>query len=212
MATSEDSHTPLETAVIALTVVLGILAAAMGWGSALLVILLVGFLVFLPMASRISNDSDNRYLEAIEQWLDVTEGTEEMEDESKSSESTPVETLRERYARGEIDEGEFTRRVERLIATEEIPEYAIQDSGESTSVETLREQYACGEIDEGEFDRGVRQLIATEELTEYPVQDTGSTQKDTGGTANAHETVTNETKRNQSVISEDKHRVETETS
>lgn len=34
------------------------------------------------------------------------------------SEDTPLATLRERYARGEIDEDEFERRVEGLIETE----------------------------------------------------------------------------------------------
>ncbi|WP_324756106.1 SHOCT domain-containing protein [Haloarcula sp. GH36] len=38
--------------------------------------------------------------------------------ETQPTESTPVATLRERYARGEIDESEFERRVEGLLETE----------------------------------------------------------------------------------------------
>ena len=34
------------------------------------------------------------------------------------SEDTPLATLRERYARGEIDDEEFERRVEHLLETE----------------------------------------------------------------------------------------------
>ncbi|MFC6975164.1 SHOCT domain-containing protein [Halomicroarcula sp. GCM10025709] len=38
--------------------------------------------------------------------------------EPSPTDSGPLATLRERYARGEIDEGEFERRVEGLLETE----------------------------------------------------------------------------------------------
>ncbi|WP_226006893.1 SHOCT domain-containing protein [Natrinema salinisoli] len=40
------------------------------------------------------------------------------------AEPTPLEELKRRYAAGEIDEAEFERRLERLVAVDEIPDDA----------------------------------------------------------------------------------------
>lgn len=52
------------------------------------------------------------------------------EDESSETPDDPLEALRRRYARGELSEGEFERKVERLIATEnlDLDEAAVERS------------------------------------------------------------------------------------
>lgn len=42
-------------------------------------------------------------------------------DDERTHAGDPLEELRERYARGEIDHDEFERRVERLVETEGVP-------------------------------------------------------------------------------------------
>ncbi|ELZ36938.1 hypothetical protein C473_01879 [Halorubrum distributum JCM 10247] len=60
---------------------------------------------------------------------------------------TPIETLRRRYAEGEIDDEAFERRIE-----------------------TLRRRYAEGEIDDEAFERRLDQLIETEELEQQKTE------------------------------------------
>jgi len=63
------------------------------------------------------------------------EGTEESGTGDGESAPDPLATLRERYASGEIDESEFERRLERLVATEDVPPEAVSavEPADSTS-------------------------------------------------------------------------------
>jgi uncharacterized membrane protein len=102
---TESEETSLEslvaTLVISVTVVTPfvLLAAGVWW---FWIVFVVGFAGVLPAAVQLARWYESR-----------------QESQSQShTESNPLESLRERYASGEIDEAEFERRVERLLETE----------------------------------------------------------------------------------------------
>lgn len=89
------------------------------------VVAVVGWLFLVPVLAILSD----------EEILSV----EEEQEEATESASDPLETLRERYARGDIDEAAFERRLERLLETEDVdlpPEAEHED--ESLATETER--------------------------------------------------------------------------
>ncbi|QCS42212.1 SHOCT domain-containing protein [Natrinema versiforme] len=62
------------------------------------------------------------------------------------AESDPLEELKRRYAAGEIDETEFERRLERLVAVDEIPDDAIgSGAADETPTDTVRVDEASDE-------------------------------------------------------------------
>jgi uncharacterized membrane protein len=104
---TESEETSLEslvaTLVISVTVVTPfvLLAAGVWW---FWIVFVVGFAGVLPAAVQLAR------------WY---ESRQESQPQSQShTESDPLESLRERYASGEIDGAEFERRVERLLETE----------------------------------------------------------------------------------------------
>lgn len=110
--------TPLFAVV---TLPVGVLTAVFVGGSAALVVFIVGWLLLTP-ASAILFDSPAPGSTQEEEFQDLAE----QQTESGSSED-PVEALRERYARGEIDEAELERRLDALLETEDVD----QDDGRS---------------------------------------------------------------------------------
>ncbi|QRV14586.1 SHOCT domain-containing protein [Haloterrigena salifodinae] len=54
-----------------------------------------------------------------------------------AADSDPLEELKRRYAAGEIDDSEFERRLERLVAVDELPDDAI---GASAPTETTADE------------------------------------------------------------------------
>jgi hypothetical protein len=101
------------------TLPLGILAAIFVSTTAAVVVFVVGWLLLTPATAVLSGPSP---------WLDddienlvgerVNEARQEGSGERRSKD--PVETLRERYARGEIDEVELERRLDALLETEAV--------------------------------------------------------------------------------------------
>lgn len=124
---SESTPSPPETIIIVLTVLLGTLAIVTGSAITTAAVFLIGFLVVLPMASRVFGDPETMESETVPQWIARVGRTGELPAGDDASESTPVEALRERYVLGEIDEAEFERELERLIETDETPEHALRD-------------------------------------------------------------------------------------
>jgi len=104
----------------------GITAAYFDLGFAGL-IFAVGFAVLLPLSDvlsrKLGTDEENESAAEEADWETTTaDGTDDVD------EAAALETLRERYARGEIDEMEFERRIEDLLATESVDEareYAV---------------------------------------------------------------------------------------
>jgi uncharacterized membrane protein len=86
-----------------LAVGLGGLALGIGWAW---VAFPVGYGGVLPLAIG---------------WAKSRARSESADGRSQHDRDDPLATLRERYARGEIDDVEFERRVERLVETEDGP-------------------------------------------------------------------------------------------
>ena len=93
----------------------------MGW------LLLVPTFAILAGEASIGTDPDE-----VERWMDVADRVKERRSDADETavndgrtDENPLETLRERYARGEIDDDAFERRVEVLLATEEIPQHVL---------------------------------------------------------------------------------------
>ncbi|WP_226480939.1 SHOCT domain-containing protein [Natrinema amylolyticum] len=93
---------------------------------------IVGWFLLTPIllfwgeevALLLENDEDD----------DVTDATSSAE---TAVESDPLEELKRRYAAGEIDDAEFERRLERLVAVDEIPDDAIgSGSVDETTTDT----------------------------------------------------------------------------
>ncbi len=90
--------------------------------------MLFGYIVIVPMTAMLFGDESD-----VEQWwddADVSTSEESTSEESTREESTTgestestdeaLQTLRDRYARGEITEAQFERKLERLLETETV--------------------------------------------------------------------------------------------
>ena len=94
--------------------------------------LLFGYIVVVPVVSMLFGDDEDweEHAETDEQWADGERGadwtgggwtTEEPGDGSPATDSRDaLETLRDRYARGELTDEQFERKVERLLDTESL--------------------------------------------------------------------------------------------
>ena len=125
---SEDDETPLQSIVarvttgLILTVAFGLLALSVPW---FWVVFPVGFAGLLPVAIGVTKWYEQRQTD---RHTPTPESTQTAEGEA-------LETLRNRYARGEIDdEAEFERRLEVLLETE-----SVDDAEAYAARETFRE-------------------------------------------------------------------------
>ncbi|UPV75913.1 SHOCT domain-containing protein [Halorussus limi] len=103
---------------VASTVVTGVWLAAMFTGQDWwLAALLFGYIVVVPVVELLFGDED----EAEEQWDDAGEDYAAGDDEpvrTDDADRDALETLRNRYARGELTDEQFERKLERLLDTE----------------------------------------------------------------------------------------------
>ena len=92
---------------------LGLFLSGVG-GSLWLVVLVVGYAALIPLVTTLYGDE-----EELEQWGYGEEPTADEADRSERgderSEADALETLRERYARGELTDEQFERKLERLV-------------------------------------------------------------------------------------------------
>lgn len=96
--------------IAVLTLPVGILVGLTVGFDAAAVVFVVGWLALVPG------------LGVLREWLGEDEDLATRAGAVTEEEEDPLETLRERYARGEIGDEEFERRLEELVATEEGPE------------------------------------------------------------------------------------------
>jgi uncharacterized membrane protein len=113
---------------VASTVVTGIWLAALltgqGWW---LGALIFGYLVVVPIVALLYGDEDDRREwwddwvddESWEEWWNDWVGSERAEpDDRPESNRDALATLRDRYARGELTDEQFERKLEKLLETE----------------------------------------------------------------------------------------------
>jgi uncharacterized membrane protein len=118
------------------TLAVVVLLAVLGFGGLVPVAVVVGWLLLTPLSGilvYVLGVTDEESAGVPESAMEnVSEsGTATLSDSAETdSDDGPLATLRDRYARGEIDETEFERRVERLLETEDIdlPAGATLDS------------------------------------------------------------------------------------
>ncbi|WP_049972820.1 SHOCT domain-containing protein [Haladaptatus cibarius] len=112
------------TLIVFLGIGLLLLGYSMFW-----IVFVVGFSAVLPAARTAA------------QWYDSNHRTQT---QSRSSPTRPdedhaINTLRERYARGEIGEAEFEKQVERLLETETVADGRPNDSGSGSNRSNRRD-------------------------------------------------------------------------
>ncbi len=117
---------------VASTVVTGIWLAALltgqGWW---LGALILGYVVVVPVVALLFGDEDDREEwwddwmgeSDFEKWFGTTEdwfgsSSKDSEEDAEPSTRDALETLRYRYARGELTDEQFERKLERLLETE----------------------------------------------------------------------------------------------
>ncbi|WP_290818119.1 SHOCT domain-containing protein [Halovivax sp.] len=104
---------------------LGLLFSGIG-GTLWLVVLLVGYIVVVPLVALLYGDEAD-----VEEWWDEDEleriklGEEtETTKRADSSARDALETLRNRYAAGELTDEQFERKLEHLLETETLEDVA----------------------------------------------------------------------------------------
>ncbi|NGM67651.1 SHOCT domain-containing protein [Natronolimnobius sp. AArcel1] len=107
--------------VAVLTLPLGLLAGIFVSFQTALVVFIVGWLLLLPLLA-ISREF------VVESSDDPNRGSHESADTSLGA----LETLKKRYAEGEIDEHEFERKVDTLVGTEDIEMDRTNGTDQST--------------------------------------------------------------------------------
>lgn len=101
---------------IASTVVTGTWLAMMFLvpGSAWLAALLFGYIVVVPVVAMLYGDESE-----LEEWVDDYSSESDNRDRpAPDSKDDALETLRARYARGELTDEQFERKLDRLLETE----------------------------------------------------------------------------------------------
>jgi uncharacterized membrane protein len=131
MATTARERFRENATGITSTVVTGVWLVALfthqGWW---LAALLFGYIVVVPVVSMLFGDDEDWEEHADEEradehWEDARPGGGRTTDESSSDPPATdnrdaLETLRDRYARGELTDDQFERKVERLLDTESL--------------------------------------------------------------------------------------------
>jgi uncharacterized membrane protein len=88
--------------------------------------MLVGYVGVVPITAMLFGDEDEAE-EAVDGSWDHWRGKPKQDDED---EETPLETLRRRYAEGELSEAQFERKLDQLLETEtmeDAEEYARRE-------------------------------------------------------------------------------------
>lgn len=110
------------------------LAALVSGQSWWLPFMLFGYIVIVPIVAVLSGDRD-----AIDEWWGDEADRDERDETRPTERDDPLETLRNRYARGELTDEEFERRLDRLLETETIEAAAEKRTRESKGTETETE-------------------------------------------------------------------------
>jgi len=137
-----SEETPLDRARENLTGIVSLLVTGL-WMVALFtgqewwwVALIIGYAVVLPLAGILFDED-----EVSEAWTGDRETAEQTQSASGSSgtasDETPLESLRRRYAEGELTDEQFERKLDRLLETETLED--VEEYRERASSERERE-------------------------------------------------------------------------
>jgi len=91
----------------------------------------LGWVVLTPLSAMVFGDDEER-----EEWAET--GREEADAAAPRDREDALDLLRERYARGELDDLEFERKVERLLETDSVAEAERLLDGEPADAEVDR--------------------------------------------------------------------------
>ncbi|MFB6127876.1 MAG: SHOCT domain-containing protein [Halolamina sp.] len=128
------------TGIVSVVVTGGWLAAMLTGQEWWLAAMLVGYIVVVPLVALLFGDEADR-----EKWWD-NDHSGTRDDAESDGDDEALDHLRDRYARGELTEAQFERKVERLLETE-----TLEDAAAAVESET-RERPATereGERSEG---------------------------------------------------------------
>ncbi|MXV60865.1 DUF1707 domain-containing protein [Natronorubrum sp. JWXQ-INN-674] len=121
----------VSSAVSMLTVGVALGLLFLGWSN-FWIVFVIGFGFVLPAAVQLA------------QWYDSQSSSQSPDSPSHSDneQQRALETLRQRYASGEIDEAEFERRVTRLLETESVADAktVFEDTDEEAAERTLESE------------------------------------------------------------------------
>lgn len=113
------------------TLVTGIWLAALFTGQNWwFVFMLIGYIVIIPITALLFGDRDDINEWWNEQW---DEPATETTDDDSSVDDDALSTLRDRYARGELTDEQFERKVEKLLETDTIENLEDFESKERIS-------------------------------------------------------------------------------
>jgi len=142
-----SEETPLDRARNNITGIVSLLVTGL-WMAALFtgvenwwIVLIIGYAVVLPLAGILAGEDQDSDARAGE-WTGQREKTEQTQSGSDSSGSasseTPLESLRRRYAEGELTDEQFERKLDRLLETETLED--VEEYRERASNERERER------------------------------------------------------------------------
>ncbi len=94
-----------------------------------LAFMLVGYIIVVPLTALLFGDREDM----AEWWEDDDASSETTRDSQPTTQDDALETLRERYARGELTDEQFERKVDQLIETETIED--IEDRPRDDAVD-----------------------------------------------------------------------------
>jgi uncharacterized membrane protein len=103
-----------------------------GPGNWWLGVMLFGYIVAVPIVALLYGDDDD-----IDEWLDDHERTESREQDDTET-ADALETLRERYARGELTDDQFERKLDRLLETETLEDVEDRQRRQERDIEFER--------------------------------------------------------------------------
>ncbi|WP_227377720.1 SHOCT domain-containing protein [Haladaptatus halobius] len=94
--------------------------------------LLVGYVAIVPLVALLSGDESDRetWRNTCSSWCTgmlSNRSSEMVPTEVEESEETPLETLQQRYARGELTDEQFERKLDQLLETEILEDVADRE-------------------------------------------------------------------------------------
>jgi len=137
--------TPLFAVV---TLPLGILAFMFSGWQAAAVVFVVGWFLLVPASAILFGPSWDEEMEQVAELQETAGRFDGGGGAGETDQTDPVDELRDRYARGEIDEAEFERRLEGLLETEDV------DAADQEAVERAVERLDSDEEDDTEASVG----------------------------------------------------------